>query len=166
MLLSNPPLLAGDQACICITASEDCEICDVECQADCNDLTTDGINCFSELACNPNLLFEIENGLECPAPGSSTEGAVVEPEVVEPASPKPKCPAEEIGKVFTYCIASYNISLPLGGNQICECLVSSPGCVKCEVDCKSDCNDVFKEDGKCFSELACQDLLFEEDCEP
>ena len=75
----------------------------MECQADCNDLTTDGTKCFSELACNPNLLFEIENGLECPAPGSTTEGAVVEPEdseegkVVEPASPKPKCPAEEIG---------------------------------------------------------------------
>merc|ERR1719318_1439795 len=150
------PKCPGAQICSCISPSEECERCEVECQADCNDLKTDGTKCFSESACNPNLLFEIDNGLECPAPtGSTTEGAVVEPEdpeegnVEEPASPKPKCPAEEIG-----------------GARICECLVPSPGCTKCEVDCQADCNDLVKEEGKCFSEYACQDLLFELDCEP
>ena len=47
------------------------------------------------------------------------------------------------------------------------CLINSDTCSECEVDCKSDCNDLTRLGGKCFSELACQPaLLFEEDCLP
>ena len=46
--------------CACITASNSCTRCEVNCNGDCNDLTTDGTKCFSELACNTNLLFEVD----------------------------------------------------------------------------------------------------------
>ena len=53
--------------CKCIAESDSCTICEVECNADCNDLTTDVAKCFSELACVPSLLFEADYdyGLYC-----------------------------------------------------------------------------------------------------
>merc|ERR1719318_809687 len=44
------PKCPGVQICSCISPSEECERCEVECQADCNDLKTDGTKCFSESA--------------------------------------------------------------------------------------------------------------------
>merc|ERR1712086_792452 len=33
----------------------------------------------------------------------------------------------------------------------CECVTPTESCDKCEVDCGSDCNDLTKEGGRCFS---------------
>ena len=42
----------------------------------------------------------------------------------------------------------------------CECVTPTEFCEKCEVDCGSDCNDLTKEGGRCFSVFACdRDLL-------
>ena len=42
----------------------------------------------------------------------------------------------------------------------CECVTPTEFCDKCEVDCGSDCNDLTKEGGRCFSVFACdRDLL-------
>ena len=117
-------------------------MCEVGCTADCHDLSTDGTKCFSGFACNADLLFEIDNGLECPAPGDAVVGPV-ETTFVDPAE-----------------------STVVERTKICECVVVSErqACAKCEVDCLADCNDMSREEGKCFSEFACnKDLLFEED---
>jgi len=48
-----------DEICICL---EDyggyCERCQVSCRADCNDITREGSVCYSNYACDGNLLFE------------------------------------------------------------------------------------------------------------
>merc|ERR1712153_214208 len=42
----------------------------------------------------------------------------------------------------------------------CECVTPTESCDKCEVDCGSDCNDLTREGGRCFSVFACdRDLL-------
>ena len=60
-------IFLGEQICKCITESDSCTNCEVDCNADCNDLTTDGAKCFSEFACEPSLLFEVDAdyGLDC-----------------------------------------------------------------------------------------------------
>ena len=68
MLMFNTLLILGEQMCACITERNSCTRCEVNCNADCNDLTTDGAKCFSELACYPDLLFELDhefNGEQC-----------------------------------------------------------------------------------------------------
>ena len=49
---------------------------------------------------------------------------------------------------------------------MCQCLDSGTVCNMCEVDCRTDCNDLAKLGRKCYSALACQPLLFEVQCEP
>eukprot|EP00092_Neocalanus_flemingeri_P097520 GFUD01124286.1.p1 GENE.GFUD01124286.1~~GFUD01124286.1.p1 ORF type:complete len:150 (+),score=41.68 GFUD01124286.1:604-1053(+) len=54
---------------------------------------------------------------------------------------------------------------PTGGDKFCECLDSEAPDGACEVDCMSDCNDLSRVGGKCFSVFANEDpLLFDEDC--
>ena len=53
-------LFLGVDICNCITESDSCTICEVDCTDDCNDLTTDGAKCFSELACEPSFLFRAD----------------------------------------------------------------------------------------------------------
>ena len=48
----------GNKICNCLNNSDSCSKCEVSCMADCNDLTSDGSKCYSELACKPSLLFE------------------------------------------------------------------------------------------------------------
>jgi len=141
----------GTDICECISASEGCTMCEVGCTVDCHDLSTDGTKCFSGLACKPDLLFEIDNGLECPAPGDAVVEPV-DPTVVEPVVPTVEGP----GPVDSTVVER---------TKICECVVVSErvACTKCEVDCLADCNDMSREGStKCFSEFACnKGLLFE-----
>ena len=57
-------LVGGSRICVCKNGSgiqSECSKfkCEVDCQSDCNDLTSNGGKCFSELACQQDLLFEI-----------------------------------------------------------------------------------------------------------
>ena len=51
--------IGGNKICECLTKSNDCNRCEVDCMADCTDLTRDGSKCFSEYACIPELLFDV-----------------------------------------------------------------------------------------------------------
>ena len=53
------------------------------------------------------------------------------------------------------------IIITVGGSQLCDCLTPISECDKCEVDCQTDCNDITRVGNKCFSEFACDDLLFD-----
>jgi len=52
---------------------------------------------------------------------------------------------------------------PPGGDKICLCASKcADEDAECEVNCESDCNDIKRKEGKCYSELAClPGLLFE-----
>jgi len=45
--------------CECLTSSNSCSMCEVDCGSECRDLTGDGQKCFSKLACQSDLLFEV-----------------------------------------------------------------------------------------------------------
>ena len=53
----------------------------------------------------------------------------------------------------------FDYSLILGDYPRCGCSHTSitDNCYgsTCKVDCDADCDDMIKDDGKCFSELAC-----------
>merc|ERR1740137_314272 len=90
---------------------------------------------------------QAKGGGRCQSKQACNPTVVPEPVTEEPVTPEPLPPC------------------PIGGDKICECLVSAD-CEECEVDCKSDCNDISKNDGKCFSKFACQyGLLFELECQ-
>jgi len=67
MATDRSPICPGDGICDCISPSSSCSECEVECHADCNDLTQDSITskCFSEFACDKTLLLEVDNA-HCP----------------------------------------------------------------------------------------------------
>ena len=53
--------IAGDDDfCVCLLPNQSCDICEVTCQADCNDLSREGGRCFSSLACDGTLQFELD----------------------------------------------------------------------------------------------------------
>jgi hypothetical protein len=141
----------------------------VDCNADCNDLTTDGAKCFSKLACEPSLLFfsDYDSGLDCNTDAQDTQ--VLKPiEVVDQAEnstatdvsvSRPKCPGN-----LTFIYASVKPDTLFIGERICKCITESDLCTTCEVECNADCNDLTTDGAKCFSELACEPtLLFEVD---
>ena len=57
---TSPNPIGGDKICLCVNSSisNSCTKCEVDCMSDCNDLTKEGEKCFSELACQPALLFD------------------------------------------------------------------------------------------------------------
>merc|ERR1711903_296812 len=55
------PPTGGSRICECKVQSECSSYkCEVDCQSDCNDLSSEGGKCFSEFACQKDLLFEID----------------------------------------------------------------------------------------------------------
>ena len=48
----------GNQICQCLNKSDSCSKCEVDCMADCNDITKEASKCFSKLACEQFLLFD------------------------------------------------------------------------------------------------------------
>jgi len=126
----------GSTACDCISPSPSCDMCHVDCTADCNDLTMDSSSkCFSELACDPGLLLELDTGLNCPGSPSSTPVSTTVVPVVG------------------------SLSLIRPGDGICNCI--SAFLHFCEVECTADCNDLTQDSitSKCFSEFACDKTL-------
>merc|ERR550534_956310 len=56
--------ISGQSICLCKTPPSSCTVCEVECLADCHDITREGEGrCFSKAACNKDLLFEVERKL-------------------------------------------------------------------------------------------------------
>ena len=117
---------------------------------DCNDLKSQDGKCYSENACRPSLLFE-EN--------CRNEEVVT----VLPICQLKKGAVVDLLFNEENCQREPNDIENVGGSQACQCLVDNDDCNQCEVDCMSDCNDLSIEEGKCFSENACnKQLLFDE----
>jgi len=55
-----PPPIGGARICECLNSSDskDCKNCEVDCEADCNDIVGVNGKCFSDLACEKGLLFD------------------------------------------------------------------------------------------------------------
>ena len=55
-----PEYIGGDKICECRVWSNDCSICEVDCKSDCNYLSSHRGRCFSELACQHDILLELD----------------------------------------------------------------------------------------------------------